>query len=57
MLIFINIGDKVICIASGVVGTIIKFYVPTASSAQIMVITEDGRKYHAPENLWKVYKT
>ena len=52
-----NIGDKVICVISGVIGNIIKFYVPTGSEAQIMVLTEDGRKYHAPAQYWKPYKT
>lgn len=47
-----KMGDKVICIPTGVVGTIIKFYTPTASCSQIMVQTSDGRKYHAPQHTW-----
>lgn len=47
-----NIGDRIICIESGVVGKCIKFYVPTACEEQTMVITNDGRKYHAPLVDW-----
>lgn len=43
-----NIGDKVICVLSGVSGVIVKTYTPTASAPQIMVRTKDGRLYHAP---------
>ena len=47
-----NIGDMVICKSSGVVGKTIKFYFPTASAEQTMVITNDGRNYHAPTSEW-----
>lgn len=36
-----NIGDKVICVLSGVSGVIVKTYTPTASAPQIMVRTSD----------------
>lgn len=49
-----NIGDRIICTASGVVGKCIKFYVPTACEEQTMVITDDGRKYHAPTKEWRL---
>lgn len=48
----INIGDKVVCTASGVTGIVIKQYVPTASEEQIMIMCADGRKYHAPTRLF-----
>ena len=49
---FINIGDKVIYIPTGIIGTVIKFYTPTASCEQTMVHTDDGRDYHAPTSEW-----
>lgn len=49
----IDIGDKVICIASGVIGIVIKQYVPTASEEQTMIRCIDDRKYHAPTRLFK----
>lgn len=51
-----NIGDKVICVTSGVIGVVERFYVPTACAEQTMVITPDGRKYHAPTWQWRKYK-
>ena len=50
-----NVGDRTICITTGVIGTCIKFYIPTASSEQTMVLTDDGRKYHAPTSEWELY--
>ena len=44
----INIGDKVICGISGVIGIVEKFYYPTACKEQTMIICADGRRYHAP---------
>lgn len=49
----ISIGDRVVCVISGVVGTVTKKYRPTASEPQIMVRTYDGRLYHAPEKEWR----
>lgn len=49
-----QIGDRVICLVSGVRGVIIKIYTPTASAMQIMVRTYDGRLYHAPYSTWKL---
>ena len=48
-----KVGDRVICIASGVRGVITKIYTPTASAMQIMVRTDDGRLYHAPYCYWE----
>jgi len=48
----INIDDRVICKGSGVVGKVLRFYVPTACGEQTMVLTDDGREYHAPTNHW-----
>lgn len=47
-----RIGDRVFCLASGVRGTIVKIYTPTASAQQIMVRTVAGRLYHAPYSTW-----
>ena len=43
-----KIGDKVMCVSSRVVGVVEKFYVPTAYAEQTMIVTADGRRYHAP---------
>lgn len=51
-----NIGERVVCAESGVIGNIIKFYTPTVSEKQIMVRTLDGQKYHAPERTWRPYQ-
>ena len=50
-----EIGDKIICEESGVVGICTYFYVPTACEEQTMVETLDGRFYHAPTRMWKKY--
>lgn len=50
-----EIGDKIICEESSVVGICTKFYVPTACEEQTMVETRDGRFYHAPTRTWKKY--
>lgn len=47
-----EIGDRIICNESGVIGKAIKFYTPTSCSEQTMVLCDDGRKYHAPTNTW-----
>lgn len=47
-----DIGDTVLCIESGVVGEVLSFYTPTSCEKQTMVLTDDGRKYHAPTNCW-----
>ncbi|MCQ2014667.1 hypothetical protein [Clostridium butyricum] len=46
-------GDKVVCIASGVTGIVIKQYVPTACEEQTRIRCVDGREYHAPTRLFK----
>ena len=43
-----DIGDRVICTESGVIGKAIKFYYPTACAEQTMIVCDDRRKYHAP---------
>lgn len=45
-----EVGDKVICRISSVVGIVEKFYYPTACAEQTMIRTSDGRLYHAPTN-------
>ena len=50
----LRIGDRVVCVVSGVRGVIIKTYTPTASEMQIMVRTDDGRLYHAPYSTWRL---
>ena len=47
-----EIGDRVVCKESGVIGKILRFYVPTACDEQTLVLTDDGRQYHAPTNAW-----
>lgn len=49
----LKIGDKAVCMVSGVCGIVVKIYTPTASAQQIMVRTNDGRLYHAPYNTWR----
>lgn len=44
----VQIGDKVVCIPTGVRGTVVKQYYPTASAQQTMIRTENGLLYHAP---------
>ena len=43
-----QIGDRVVCIPSGVRGRVVKQYYPTASAQQTMIRTENGLLYHAP---------
>ena len=47
-----GIGDMVICKTSGVTGRVIRFYRPTACEEQTMVVTGNGREYHAPTSGW-----
>lgn len=47
-----DIGDRVICTDSGVIGKVLKFYNPTACEEQTLVKTDDGREYHAPTRTW-----
>lgn len=47
-----DINDRVICRESGVVGKVLRFYVPTSCAEQTMVLTDDGREYHAPTSTW-----
>ena len=49
-----KIGERVVCMLSGVSGVITKIYTPTASEMQIMVRTDDGRLYHAPYSTWRL---
>jgi hypothetical protein len=50
-----DIGDRVICLQSGVVGKVFGFYTPTACAEQTKVLTDDERIYHAPTNEWIKY--
>lgn len=52
----VKIGDKVICLESGIVGTVVKEYFPTACEKQTMIKTEDGRLYHAPTRTFRKYQ-
>ena len=47
-----EVGDRVICSESGVIGKVLRFYKPTACDEQTLVQTDDGRQYHAPTNTW-----
>lgn len=49
-----DIGDRILCTVSGVVGKCISFYTPTACEEQTRVLTDDGRMYHAPTSTWVV---
>jgi len=51
----INIGQKVICRESGVIGTVLRFYNPTACEEQTLVLTKDCGEYHAPTRTWSPY--
>ena len=48
----IKIGDRVIC-TTGVAGIVIDQYTPTASAHQTMIATYDGRRYHAPTDMFR----
>lgn len=48
-----DIGDNVICLESGVIGTVLRFYIPTACEEQTLVQTADGPDYHAPTRTWR----
>ena len=48
----IKIGDRVIC-TTGVAGIVIDQYTPTASAHQTMIVTYDGRRYHAPTDMFR----
>ena len=52
----IKIGDKVVCVVSGVKGIVIKQYSPTACEEQTMIRCDDGRLYHAPTRTYMVIK-
>ena len=49
----IRIGDKVICVVSGVKGVVVKQYFPTACEEQTMIQCADGRLYHAPTRAYR----
>ena len=49
-----EIGDRIICMTTGVVGQCLEFYMPTNCKEQTMVLTDDGRRYHAPTEEWEV---
>lgn len=47
-----GIGDRVIQIDDKVIGEVVKFYAPTACKQQTMILCDDGRKYHAPSDMF-----
>ena len=52
----IKVGDSVVCIDVkyfGVRGVVIKQYFPTACEEQTMILTNNGRVFHAPTRLFK----
>lgn len=49
-----DIGHKVYCKDSGVVGIVLRFYTPTSCEEQTMVSTPKGN-YHAPTSSWVSY--
>jgi hypothetical protein len=49
----IKVGDKVVCVISGVRGVVIKQYYPTACEEQTMIQCSDGRQYHAPTRIYR----
>lgn len=44
----VQVGDRVVCIPTGIRGEVVKQYYPTASVQQTMIRTENGLLYHAP---------
>jgi hypothetical protein len=47
-----DIGDSVLCIYTGIVGRVLKFYIPTSdipshNVEQTVILTADGYKHHA----------
>ncbi len=38
---------------TGIEGEFLKEYRVTGGEIQIMVLTDDGRKYHAPKRIWE----
>lgn len=49
-----EVGDRIVCVTTGVVGLCLDFYTPTGCEEQTMVLTDDGRRYHAPTSEWVV---
>lgn len=49
-----EVGDRIMCVTTGVVGLCLEFYTPTGCEEQTMVLTDDGRRYHAPTREWMV---
>lgn len=45
-----DIGDRVVDIYNGIIGTVKKFYYPTACAQQTLIRCDDGREYHAPSD-------
>jgi hypothetical protein len=48
----INVGDRVICSTTGVIGTVISFYTIETYAEQVNVKRDDGHYYHAPISFW-----
>lgn len=49
-----EVGDRIMCVTTGVVGLCLDFYTPTGCEEQTMVLTDDARRYHAPTSEWVV---
>lgn len=49
-----EVGDRIMCVTTGVVGLCLEFYMPTGCEEQTMVLTDEGRRYHAPTSEWVV---
>lgn len=45
-----DVGDRVVDKENGIIGTVKRFYYPTACGAQTMIVCDDGREYHAPSD-------
>ena len=51
-----KIGDTVIHTYSGVIGKVIKFYIPTTCAEQTMIKCTNGRKFHAPTSEFSLFE-
>lgn len=47
-----DIGDRVMQIQEKAIGKVIDMYYPTTCKRQTMILCDDGRKYHAPSDMF-----
>ena len=47
-----DIGDRVMQIQEKAIGKVIDMYYPTTCKQQTMILCDDGRKYHAPSDMF-----